>query len=111
MKTNTDGGELVVVPLSFSPDIDGFDDVVNISYNFPSPGYVANVIVYDAKGRLVRNLVQNKLLGLSGTFSWDGVTEDAEKARIGIYIVFVEAFDLDGNVQSFKKTVVLAGHL
>ena len=72
-------------------------------------GFVANVIVYDAKGVLVRVLIQNELLGMSGVFSWDGINERNEKARIGIYIIFAEIFDVDGNVKSFKKTVVLAG--
>lgn len=110
MKTNTDGGEIIVSPATFSPDNDGVDDVVNISYNFPTPGFVASIIIYDAKGRLIRNLIQNELLGMSGTFSWDGINENNEKARIGIYIIFVEAFDIDGNVKSFKKIAVLAGH-
>lgn len=55
--------------------------------------------------------MQNELLGTSGTFSWDGTTENNEKGRIGIYIIFVEVFDLEGDVKSFKKTCVLAGHL
>ncbi|MGB0881520.1 MAG: lamin tail domain-containing protein, partial [Vicingaceae bacterium] len=108
--TNNDGSEIVVEPETFSPDNDGVDDVLNISYNFSEPGYVASVIIYDAKGRLVRNLVQNELLGVSGTFSWDGINERNEKARIGIYIIFVEAFSDDGDVKSFKKTAVLAGY-
>jgi hypothetical protein len=107
--TNNDGGEIVVEPETFSPDNDGVDDVLNISYNFSEPGFVATVVIYDAKGRLVRNLVQNELLGISGTFSWDGINERNEKARIGIYIIFVEAFSADGDVKSFKKTAVLAG--
>ena len=107
--TNNDGGEIVVEPETFSPDNDGVDDVLNISYNFPEPGFVATIIIYDAKGRLVRNLVQNELLGISGTFSWDGINERNEKAQIGIYIIFVEAFSADGDVKSFKKTAVLAG--
>jgi len=111
LKANTDDGEITVSPLTFSPDNDGVDDVANIAYHFPSPGFVASIIIYDSKGRLIKNLIQNELLGTSGTFSWDGINENAEKARIGIYIIFVEAFDLDGNIKTFKKTVVLAGHL
>ncbi len=108
--TNNDGSEIVVEPETFSPDNDGVDDVLNISYNFSEPGYVASVVIYDAKGRLVRNLIQNELLGISGTFSWDGINERNEKARIGIYIIFVEVFSADGEVKSFKKTAVLAGY-
>ena len=108
--TNNDGGEIVVEPETFSPNSDGVDDVLNISYNFSEPGFVATVIIYDAKGRLVRTLIQNELLGVSGTFSWDGINERNEKARIGIYIILLEAFSADGNVKSFKKTAVLAGY-
>ncbi len=111
LKANTDGGEITISPATFSPDNDGVDDVVNIAYQFPNPGFVASIIIYDSKGRLIRNLIQSELLGASGTFSWDGINENAEKARIGIYIIFVEAFGVDGDVKSFKKTVVLAGQL
>jgi hypothetical protein len=103
--------EVSVSPEIFSPDEDGNNDVVNISYNFDTPGFVVNVMIYDSKGRLVRNLVRNELLGVSGTFSWDGINDDREKERIGIYILFIEVFDLDGNVKRFKKTCVLASKL
>lgn len=108
-KTNNGGGEITLDPESFSPDNDGVDDVLNISYNFSEAGYVANIVIYDAKGRLIRTLVENELLGTKGTFSWDGTSDTNEKGRIGIYIIFVEAFNLQGNVKSFKKTCVLAG--
>ncbi|HEX8516368.1 MAG TPA: lamin tail domain-containing protein [Bacteroidia bacterium] len=100
-----------VTPEIFSPDEDGMNDVVDISYHFSTPGFVANISIYDSKGRLVKNLVRNELLGINGTFSWDGVNEEREKARIGIYIVFTEVFDASGNVKHYKKTCVLAGKL
>ena len=109
LKAIDNGDEIVISPETFSPDNDGIDDVVTISYNFSSEGFVANITVYDSKGRLVKNLIQNELLGTSGTFSWDGINESNEKARIGIYIIFAEIFDVDGNVKSYKKTTVLAG--
>ncbi|MDQ6756023.1 MAG: lamin tail domain-containing protein, partial [Bacteroidota bacterium] len=49
-------GEIVVTPEIFSPDNDGIDDFATISYNFPSPGYVANITIFDAAGRPVRYL-------------------------------------------------------
>jgi hypothetical protein len=110
-----DAGEtespIAITPELFSPDEDGYNDVVNINYHFDQPGFVANITIYDSKGRLVKYLVRNELLGTSGTFSWDGISEEKEKARIGIYIVFVEVFDLSGNVKKYKKTCVVAGKL
>lgn len=106
---NTDGGTITIDPKTFSPNNDGIDDVLNISYEFSTPGFVANVVIYDAKGRQIRNLIKSQLLGTKGTFSWDGINDYNEKARIGIYVIFIEVFDLEGNVKSFKETAVLAG--
>lgn len=100
-----------VSPEIFSPDNDGNNDVLNINFTFDIPGYMLNVTIYDASGRLIRNLIKNIMLGTSGTFSWDGITEDNEKARIGMYIIYFEVFDLDGNVKHYKKSAVLASKL
>lgn len=103
--------EITISPETFSPDNDGIDDVVNISYQFAEAGYVANIVIYDAKGRLIKNLLLNELLGTKGTFSWDGINENNEKAAIGIYIIYFEAFKLNGDTKKFKKTCVLGGQL
>jgi hypothetical protein len=103
--------ELTLSPEIFSPDMNGVNDVLNINYLFNEPGYVATITIYDSKGRLVRVLVKSQLLGTSGTFSWDGINEDAEKSPIGIYIVYMEVFDLKGNTKHYKKTAVLASKL
>ncbi len=103
--------EISISPETFSPDNDGIDDVVNISYQFAEAGYVANIVLYDAKGRLIKNLLLNELLGTKGTFSWDGINENNEKAGIGIYIIYFEVFQLNGDTKKFKKTCVLGGHL
>lgn len=100
-----------VSPEVFSPDNDGYNDVLNLNYTFDTPGYIATITIYDANGRLVRDLVKSKLLGTSGTFSWEGITNDNEKARIGIYIIYFEIFDVNGNVKHYKKTAVLASKL
>jgi hypothetical protein len=110
-ETSGDGSEISIDPEIFSPDNDGHNDVVNFNYSFNEPGYVANVTIFDSRGRHVRNLVKNELLGTTGSFTWDGVNDKREKSSIGIYIVFVEVFKLDGTVKSFKKTCVLASRL
>ncbi len=103
--------EITIDPEIFSPDNDGFDDVANILYKFDSPGYSCSISVYDAQGRLVHQLVSNELLGTEGVFSWDGRTGAGQKAGIGIYIIYFEAFDLNGKIKKYKKAVVLGGKL
>jgi len=109
--SDNNGAEISVSPEIFSPDNDGYDDVLNINYSFDKPGFVANITIYDSRGRLIKYLIKNELLAVSGTFSWDGITEFNEKANIGIYIIYVEIFDLEGNVKHYKKTAVLGGKL
>ncbi|HBS89101.1 MAG: hypothetical protein A2W91_06435 [Bacteroidetes bacterium GWF2_38_335] len=106
------GNELVnVSPEVFSPDNDGYEDILTISYKFGQAGYVANVKIFDAKGRLVIELVKGDLLGTEGTYTWDGIDRFDEKARIGAYILYFEVFDLKGNTNKYKLPVIVASKL
>lgn len=103
------GNPLALSPDIFSPDNDGKNDNLTITYTFDAPGYMANITVFDASGRLVRNLVNNEMCAVTGDFSWDGLTNDHRKAGIGYYIIYTEIFDLKGNVKHYKNTSVLGG--
>ncbi len=98
-----------LVNRTFSPDGDGYKDFVQINYQADQNGYVANVQIFDATGRVIKRLLNNELLGLEGTFKWDGSDEDGNKARIGIYILWIEVFLPDGGKMVEKKTVVVGG--
>jgi hypothetical protein len=104
-------GTLTIEPAIFSPDNDGYQDVLTIAYTFDEPGFVGTMKVFDIAGREVRTLMNNALLGTSGAVSWDGLMEGNELARIGPYIIYMEAYDLNGNVEKFRKSVVLAHRL
>ena len=101
-------GEITVTPEIVSPDNDGMDDFATIDYSFPSPGYVANITIFDANGRAVRYLQRNALCGIKGNFRWDGLGEKFQKLPVGIYIIYTEVFNLDGKKKQFKNTIVLA---
>jgi hypothetical protein len=100
-----------VTPKVFSPDNDGRDDIATIQYKTTEPGYVANITVYDANGRPVRNLVKNGTLGLQGYWIWDGLDDKRSKLPIGTYIALTEIFNLNGKKEIFKNVVVLARQL
>lgn len=100
--------DVEIEPEIFSPDNDGFEDFANISFTMDEPGYVANIKIYDSRGRLIRYLANNQLLGIEGTITWNGLDENNQKAPVGIYVVFIEIFDLEGNVKQYKKSVVVA---
>ena len=85
--------------------------VATIQYKTTEPGYVANITVYDANGRPVRNLVKNATLGLQGYWVWDGLDDKKLKLAVGSYILFTEIYNLSGKKESFKNVIVLARHL
>ena len=101
-------GEIKITPELFSPDNDGIDDFATIDYSFPSPGYVANIVIFDAAGRVVRNLQRNALCGSNGNYRWDGLGEKNQKLPVGIYIIYTQIFNLQGKQKQFKNTIVLA---
>ena len=104
-------GEVNTDPEIFSPDNDGYNDILNINFSFTEPGLVGTIRIYDANGRDVKELVTNELLGLTGTFTWDGTTDKGEKARIGAYVILFEAFNISGDVSRHKLTTTLGGRL
>lgn len=110
-RSDNASGEMSIEPAIFSPDNDGYQDVLTIAYRFDQAGFVGTMRVHDLAGREVRRLMDNQLLGTDGAISWDGISADASKARMGPYIVVFEVFDLDGNTELYKKTVTLAHRL
>ncbi len=107
-----DGGSGVSIPNPlFSPDNDGYNDVLNISYKLNETGIAANIFIYDSKGRQIRHLIKNEQLSMDGVVSWNGINDNNEKAAIGIYVVYVELFNLSGKINKYKLSCTLAGKL
>lgn len=100
--------DITVDPEIFSPDNDGYNDVVTFSILLEEPGFVGNLNIYNSEGRPVRYLMQNMLLGNEARISWDGISDDGTKAPIGIYVIMFEAFNTDGKVVAGKTSCVLA---
>lgn len=92
----------------FSPDNDGFEDQLEIAYNFDEAGYVANVTIFNAKGLKMRTLVNNEMLGTSGFWAWDGLDDNNNRVPTGIYVIYCEVFNLDGDVTKVKKVCVVS---
>lgn len=104
-------GEVTTDPAIFSPDSDGYQDVLNINYRFETTDMVGTIKIFDANGREVRLLVANQLLATEGVFTWDGTTDNGTKTRIGPYIILFETFAPSGTSHTYKLTTVLGGRL
>lgn len=100
-----------VSPEVFTPDNDGNDDFIALSYQFDQAGLSATVMIFDSRGRMVRQLANNKVLGNQGTFTWDGTNGEGRPERAGMYLFYLEVFSGQGGVQRFKNTCILARKL
>jgi hypothetical protein len=98
---------LSVAPNPFSPDNDGFEDFTIINYKLTQATSQVRIKIYDSKGRLVRTLTNNQASGQNGSVIFDGLGDDGEALRIGIYIIFLEAINEGTGVVETMKTVVV----
>ncbi|MBN1633376.1 MAG: lamin tail domain-containing protein [Ignavibacteria bacterium] len=105
-------GKITISPNPFSPDGDGYEDLTVIKYSLPYNISQVRMKVFDAKGRLVRTLFNNQYSGSEGEVIFNGLNDNGEKLRLGIYIIFLESIDdKGGTVETIKSTVVVATKL
>ena len=97
-----------MIPLVFSPDGDGFNDVTTVNLSDFDVGFTAKITVFDSQGRFVRDLVNCQNIANQSRFVWNGCDDNGRVVPPGIYVVFVEVFDTQGHIQRFKKAVVVA---
>lgn len=95
-------------PKVFSPDGDGFDDCCRVAYRLEQAGMTMNVFVYSADGRQVRHLVKGELVSQEGSFVWNGLDNRGCRVPIGIYIVAVQVFNVEGGTWEYKTAVAVA---
>ncbi len=97
-----------VDPEIFTPDMDGVDDVLLIRYRFQSPGLSARILVFDPRGRLIREIASRALLATEGFYVWDGTDREGERARAGMYLIFAEVGGKGAGIRRYRKTCVLS---
>ncbi|MDR2805587.1 MAG: lamin tail domain-containing protein [Dysgonamonadaceae bacterium] len=83
------------------------NDRYGIRYQLDKSGYNGRLFIYDASGRRVNAVLKNELLGSQGIIYWNGQRESGQKLYPGIYIVYLEIFDMSGVVHKFKTPVVV----
>jgi hypothetical protein len=100
--------EIDCQPRLFSPNGDGRDDEVTISFTMSEDCDVC-IRIYDLAGRLVRLLAYDERMDLhegQGAVRWDGRDEDGSIAPDRLYLVAVTFTDSGGS-ETRTKTVVV----
>ncbi|WP_417609962.1 lamin tail domain-containing protein [Owenweeksia hongkongensis] len=101
-------GTVSLDPKVFSPNQDGYKDVLNINYSFEQAGNIVSITIWNSAGMMVRELQENTNVGQEGFFTWDGTDDNSQLLNSGIYIIVLEYFNPNGDRQIFKETCVLS---
>jgi gliding motility-associated-like protein len=101
-------GEININPKSFTPNNDGYKDVASINSKFSENTLMATIKIFDSEGRVVKNILNNEMIGNSGNTTWDGTSEEGLQLNTGMYIVWMEVFSDNGNAERFKEVIVLS---
>jgi len=107
LKESERADQFSIKPRNFSPDNDGYQDILSIRYSFERPGNIISIMVFDPRGRLVCKLANNEMAGTEGIITWDGTTGNQVPARTGMYLVFIEVYDLNGRLTRKKDFCIL----
>ena len=98
-----------VSPNPFSPDNDGYEDFTIIHYTLNQEIAQVRVKIFDSKGRLVRTLENNMASGSEGSIIFDGLDDNNNPLRIGIYVALIEAINQNnGSTEKMKAAIVVA---
>jgi len=101
-----------VSPNPFSPDGDGSEDFAVISFKLKANISQIRIKVYDIKGRQVRTIINNSVSGSIGEIIFNGLDDNNQKLRTGVYILLIEAIDDRGGAsENLKAPVVIASKL
>ncbi len=103
-----DGTENQVETVGFSsaritPDNDGFEDVLEISFSFKTLGNVVSVSIYSETGRLIKILANNVTMENGAKLFWDGTITNGHIVASGIYIIHIVILSDNGHRADIKR--------
>lgn len=99
-----------ISPKTITPNGDGVDDELIISYKMEKPGYMARIIVFDKNGRKVCVLANGDVLGAQGHYIFNGKDNKGNRLSTGYYILFFDAYNGEGRRHTEKKSFVVASN-
>jgi hypothetical protein len=95
---------IIISPHVMSPNNDGKDDLLQISYQFEIDGYMMNAYLFNERGQFLCKLVDNQLCGTRGDFYWNGLRNN-QRLPDGLYIIMTEMMRMNAKPLRFRKLI------
>ena len=99
-------GLLTVEPEVFSPDMDGYDDLLEIVIRTGGQAWVVGLVISDLHGTIIRVLANNQIAGPLASYTWDGEGENGSMQPMGFYVVHVRAYHPATGEQWIRRKAV-----
>ena len=106
----TGGGDQNVFSVAqklISPNDDGFNDALEVSYALDNTDYLGEINIFSDQGFRVATLLNNGTVGSSGIWTWDATDDDGEPVSQGIYVIIIELFNITDRV-TFKESFAVS---
>ncbi len=97
---------LDVVPQVFSPDNDGYEDLLEIILNTGGNDWVIGLLITDMQGNIIRVLANNDLAAPSLTYTWDGEGQNGAMQPMGFYVIHARGFCPSTGEQWIRRKAV-----
>jgi ribosomal protein L18 len=94
-----------VVQNVLRPGNNGIDNILQIDYQFESPGTLLSVYLFNQQGVQVCKILNNLICGKKGSYNWKGLDNQSNYINTGVYILVAEAFHLSGMTKRYKKII------
>ena len=102
------GQVAVSAPSIFTPNGDGYNDVVRLKWISEEPGEWARIQIIDATGRPVYTLNSGANLPNEIDWVWSGQSDGGNLCQAGVYWWWVELMSLEGRVKTYRIPFVLS---
>ncbi len=106
-ETNMGVSDIQVYPEIFSPDFDGYEDVITFLVRGAEPGTMCKIQIMNSSGQIIYS-APVFLSGTNDAYTWDGIGSRGLLSDPGIYVALVTLYRLHGHRQQFKLPFVLA---
>ncbi len=100
--------QLTVAPKLISPLSGIFPSYTRISFHLDKPGNTGSIKIFNAQGHIVKTLVNNAVLPVTGSFQWDGTDDRTMRVPMGYYIVLFQVIERHGMAWQALQTVAVA---